>query len=108
MAFLAVGEARIASPEEVALQGEATVLTLSLKASLALHNRVLSLSEVVIASLLAISGASFLASRLRLLALNSALILALRLRTASGSEAALATLLAHRGALALISHDRRG
>jgi len=108
MAFLAVSEARIASPKKVASQGEATVLALPLKASLALHNRVFSLSEIVIASLLALSGASFLAPRLRLLALNSALVLTLRLRTDSGSKATLATLLAHRGALGLASRDRRG
>ena len=110
MAFLAVGKARIALPEEVAPH---TVLAVPLKASLALHSRVPSLSETEIASLLALSGASLLASQLRSLAL-SALILALRLRTflalgaGSGSEAALATLSAHRGALALASHDRRG
>ena len=49
MAFLAIGEARIASPEELVSQGEATILTLPLKSSLALHNKVFSLSEVVLA-----------------------------------------------------------
>ena len=89
--FLAVGEAGIASPEELASQGEAIVLALPLKASL---RRALSLKETEIASLLAPSGASFLASRLRSLVLNSDLVLALRLRTflalsaGSGSEAA--------------------
>ena len=80
IAFLAIGEARIASPEKVASQGEAIILALILKASLALRSRVLSLSEAEIVSLLALSGASFLTSRLRSLAL-SALVLALRLRT---------------------------
>jgi len=92
MAFLVIGEARIVSPEEVASQGETTVLTLPLKVSLALHNKVISLSEDVRASLLVHIGTSFLASWLRLLALNSALVLTLRLRTVSGSEAALAIL----------------
>ena len=99
--FLAVGEARIASLEELALQGEVTILALPLKVSLALHNRVLCLSEVVIASLLTLNDILFLASRLRSLALNSALVLTLRLRSSSKSEAALTMLLAHIGALAL-------
>ena len=63
-------------PERVASQGESTFLALPLKASLALLHRVLPVSEVEIAPLLALSGASFLTSRLRSLAL-SALVLSL-------------------------------
>ena len=74
--FWAICEARIASAKRVASQGEATVLTLPLKASLALWRGVLPLSKAEIASLLALSGASFLTSRLRSLAL-SALVLSL-------------------------------
>jgi len=100
-------------PERVASQGEATVLSLPLKASLALLCRVLPISEAEIASLLALSGASFLTSRLRSLAL-SALVLVSWLRTflalsaVSGSDVESAMLLAHRSALALASRDRRG
>ena len=75
MVILAAGEARIASPEKVASQGEATILAPPLKASLALYSRVLSLSEAEIASLLSYSGALSLPSQLRSLAL-SALVLA--------------------------------
>ena len=74
--FWAIGEARIASPERVVSQGEAAVLALPLKASLALLLGVLPMSEAEIALLLALSGASFLTSRLRFLALN-ALVLSL-------------------------------
>jgi len=74
--FSAIGEVRIASPERVASQGEATVLALPLKASLALLHEVFPVSEVEIASLLALSGASFLTSWLRSLAF-SALVLSL-------------------------------
>jgi len=69
--FWAIGEARIASLERVASQGEATVLALPLKASLALLSRVLPVSEAEIVSLLALSGASFLTLRLRSLALRA-------------------------------------
>ena len=69
--FWVIDEARIASLERVASQGEATVLALPLKASLALLRGVLPVSED-----LALSGASFFTSRLRSLAL-SALILSL-------------------------------
>jgi len=101
-----IGEVRIVSPERVALQREVTILALPLKASLALLRRVLPISEAEIASLLVLSGALFLTSRLRSLTL-SALVLASRLRTflalssISGSDAELATLLAYIGALAL-------
>jgi len=77
---LAIGEVRIVSHERVASQGEATVLALPLEASLALLCIVLLLSENKIASLLSLSGALFLASRLRSLALNT-LVLTSRLRT---------------------------
>jgi len=112
-AFLDVGEARIASPERVASQGKPTILALPLKVSLALLRRALSLSEAEIASLLALSGASFLASQLRFLAF-SAIVLASWLKTflafsvVSESDAESATLLAYRGVLALASHDKRG
>ena len=43
----AIGEDRIASPERVASQGEATILALPLKASLALLRGVLPVSEAV-------------------------------------------------------------
>jgi len=111
--FWAIGEARIDFPERVASQGEATVLALPLKASLALLHRVLLVSKVEIASLLALNDASILTSRIRSLALG-ALVLISRLRTflalstVSGSDAESAILLAHRSALALASHDRRG
>ena len=101
-----ISKARIVSPERVASQDEATILTLPLKASLALLHIVIPMNKAEIASLLALNGASFLTSRLKSLAL-SALVLASRLRTflalsaISGSDAELATLLAHRGALAL-------
>ena len=72
--FWAIGEARIASPERVTSQGEATILALPLKASLGLLRGVLPVSEAEIASLLALSSASFLTLRLRFLAL-SALVL---------------------------------
>ena len=110
--FWAIGEARIASPERVALQGETTVLALPLKASLALLRGVLPVSEAETALLLALSGASFLTSRLSSLAL-SALILSLAVSLAlpnsadDVSGAAVASLLAQR-ALALASRDRRG
>jgi len=71
-----IGEDRIVLPERVASQGDHTVLALPLKVSLALLRRVLHDS----ASLLALSGASFLTSRLRSLAL-SALVLVSWLRT---------------------------
>ena len=67
--FSAIDEAKIASLEKVASQGEATILTLPLKASLALLREVLPVSEAEIASLLALSDASILTSRLRSLAL---------------------------------------
>ena len=70
------------------------------------------MSKAEIALLLALNGASFLTSRLRFLAL-SALVLTSRVKTlalGAGSEcdAESATLLAHKDALALASHDRRG
>ena len=109
---LAISEARIVSPKRVASQGKATILALPLKASLALLHRVLLLSEAEIASLLALSGASFLTSRLRFLAL-SALVLASRLKTlalgaGSESDAESTMLLAQEGTLALASRDRQG
>ena len=55
-----IGEAKIVSPERVASQGKATILALPLKVRLALLRRVLPVSEVEIAPLLALSGASFL------------------------------------------------
>jgi len=67
--FLAIGEARIVSPERVASQGEATVFALPLKASVALLRIAFSLSEAEIASLLALSSASSLALQLKSLAL---------------------------------------
>jgi len=72
-----------------------------LKTSLAILRKALPLSEAKIASLLALSGALFLASQLRSLALST-LVLASRLRTflalntVSGSDAESATLLAHK------------
>ena len=71
-----IGEARIVSPERVVSQDEATVLALTLKASLALLRGFLPVSEAEIVLQLALSGASFLTSRLRSLAL-SALVLSL-------------------------------
>ena len=112
--FLAVGETRIASPEELASWREAVALVLPVEANLALHSSVLALSEFVVASLLAPIGASLLALRLKILALSSALVLTLQLRTilalsaGSGSEAILASLTAHRGALDLALRDKRG
>jgi len=106
-----LGEARIVLPKRVAY--EATVFALPLQASLALLRRVLPVSEAKIASLLALSGASFLTSRLRSLA-HCALVLVSQLRTflvpsaVSGSDAESATLLTHRSALSLASRDRRG
>jgi len=108
--FWAIGEARITSPERVVSQGEATVLVLPLKTSLALLRRVLPLSEAEIASLLALSGASFLISRLRSLALSTLVLslaasLALPNNADDVSGATIASLLAQ-SALALASHDR--
>jgi len=57
--FLAIGEAKIASLERVASQGEVAVLALPLKASLALLCRAPPLREAKIASLLALSGSFF-------------------------------------------------
>ena len=110
--FWAIGEARIASPERVASQSEATVLALPLKASLALLRGFLPVSEAEIVSLLSLSGASFLTSRLSSLALSG---LVLSLAASLGlpnsaddvSGAAVASLLAQRS-LALASRDRRG
>jgi len=69
------------------------------------------LSEAELASLLALSGASFLISRLRFLSL-SALVLASRLKTlalGAGSESDVesAMLLAHKGVLVVASRDRQ-
>ena len=110
--FWAIGEARIASPKRVASQGEATILALPLKASLALLHGVLLVSEAEIASLLVLSGASILTSRLRSLALSAlvlspAVSLALLNSADDISGDAVASLLAQ-SALALASHDRRG
>ena len=74
--------------------------------------KLLLLSKAELASLLALSGASFLISRLRFLPL-SALVLALWLKTlalgaGSKSDDESAKLLAHKGVLALASRDRRG
>ena len=66
---MAIGEVRIASPERVASQVEATILALPLKASLALLCEAPLLSKARIALLLALSSALSLASRLRSLAL---------------------------------------
>jgi len=109
--FLAIDEAKIAFHERVASQDEAAILALPLKASLALLCRAPPLSGAEITSLLTLSGALFLTSRLRSLALG-ALVLASRLKTLSlgdGSESNVesATLLAYKGALALASRDRR-
>ena len=60
--FFVIGEARIASPERVASQSETAALILLLEANLGLSCRAFPLSEVRIASLLAPSGALFLAS----------------------------------------------
>jgi len=49
--ILVIGEARIALPERVASQGEATVLALPLEARLALLRRALPLSEAISAEL---------------------------------------------------------
>ena len=109
--FWVIGEVRIASPERAASQGEATVLALPLKASLALLRGVLPMSEAVSASLLALSSSSFLTSRLRFLAL-SALVLSLAASLTlpnsadDVSGAVVASLLAQ-SALALTSRDRR-
>ena len=94
---MAVGEARIASPEEIALQGEATILALPLKASLALLRRAPPLSEAKIALLLALSA----------LVLLLAASLALPNSADDVNGAAVASLLAQ-SALALASRDRRG
>ena len=109
---MAVSEARIASPEELASRGEATILALPVKVSLALHSSALALSEAGVASLLAPNGASMLTSWQRILAISSALVLTLRLRNVlalsagSGSGATIASLSAHRGALGLASQNR--
>jgi len=110
--FWAIGEARIASPKRVVSQGEATVLALHLKASFALLHGVLPASEAEIASRLALSGASFLTSRLRSLALSALVLspaasLALPNSADDVSRAAIASLLAQ-SALALASRDRCG
>ena len=60
--FMVVDKARIASPEELASQGEAVALALPVEASLALHCSAPTLREVGVASLLASNGASMLAS----------------------------------------------
>ena len=110
---MAIGEAKIALPERVASYGETTVLVLPLEANLGLLRRALPSSEAKITSLLAPSGTLSLALRQRSLAL-SALVLASRLRTflafsvVSGSDVESAILLAHRGALDLTSRDKRG
>ena len=80
---MTIGEAKVASPEEVASQGEAIVLVLPLEANLALSCR---------ASLLALSHALLLASRQSILAHGAE------------SDARSATLLARTGALILASH----
>jgi len=103
--FLVIGEARIAFRERVASQGEAAVLALLLKASLPLLCRAPLLREAELVSLLALSGALFLTSRLRFLAL-SALILALWLKTlalgaGSESDAKSTTLLTHKRCFSL-------
>ena len=102
---MAIGEARIASPEKIASQGEATILILPLKASLVLLCRAFLSSLAKIASLLAPSGALSLASRQRSLALGD-LSLASRQRfigpgAVSESDIELAMLLAPKGVLAL-------
>ena len=74
---MAISKVRIALPERVASQGEATFSALHLKASLALLRRAPPLSEAKIALLLALSGALSLTLRLRSLALH-ALSVALR------------------------------
>ena len=104
---MAIGEARIASPERVASQGEATILALPFKESLALICKAFSSSEFKIIALLAPSGALSFDSRLRSLAFN-ALVLALQIRTlalgvVSENDPESVTLLAHRGALVLAS-----
>jgi len=104
-------KARIASPKRVASQGEASFLALPLKTSLALLCRASPLSEAEIASLLALSGASFLTSWLRSLAqcLSSASRLkTLALGAGSESDAESTMLLAQEGTLALASRDRQG
>jgi len=61
---LAAGEVRITLPRELASHSK-IVLALLLEASFALSSNAFTLSEAAIASLLAPSGASVLASRLR-------------------------------------------
>ena len=109
---MAIREASLAFPERVASQGEAAILALLLKASLALLCGAPLLSDAKLASVLVLSGASFLTSWLRFLAL-SALVLASRLKTLAlgagrENDAESATLLAHKGVLALALRDRRG
>ena len=66
-----IGEAKVASLEGVALQGEATVLVLPLEMNLAVSCRVLPASDVRRASLLAVSRALLLTSRQSILALGA-------------------------------------
>ena len=111
--FLAVGEAKIALPEELASRSEAIALVLPVEVKYSLHSNALALREVGAASLWASSDASLLTSRLRTLA-HSVLVLALRLRTilelraGSGSETTLASISTHRGALTLALRKSRG
>jgi len=56
--FLAVGEAKIDSPEELASRSDVIALVLPVEVNLALRGSALSLSEIGIASLLAPNGAS--------------------------------------------------
>ena len=90
--FLTIGDVKVASPEGVDSQGEATVLLPPLEANLALPCRVLPASEVRRASLLALSRAFPLALRQIILALGAE------------SDARSTTLLARTGALVLASH----
>jgi len=90
---LAIGEAKVASLEGVASQGEATAFVLPLEANLALLCRAFPASEVRRASLLALSSNLPLASQQSLLALGAE------------SDTGSATLLAHAGFLVLASRE---
>ena len=89
---MTIGEVKVVSPEEVASQGEATILVLRLETNLALPCRVLPTSEVRRALLLALSRALPLSSWQSTLALGA--------ESDAGSE----TMLARIGALVLVSH----
>ena len=108
---MAIGEARIASPERVTSQGEATVLVLPLEVNLALLCRAFSSSEDKIASLLA-SGGTLSLAHSRVLStwcfVTSFAAEITSIKCCYERDAESATRLVPKSVLALASRDRRG